>query len=226
VKLSTRLIIGATVIALGIGMIGLGFLEQESNILQVHELLADPPAHSVGSWTLIGMPQPELLASVAGGAGQANPAYNESLQHVIRWEGAAGTHISSITTTVRGPDDAGISYWHLENRTRIPGSAAAATTTNASWQITAPHVVFQIHGFMEGGAPPVIWGVYEGVLTTPLQPKPSQFVGKLSHTGPGAIVMPGEAVVYMVEEYTAGCSSKFLPPDVADEYADDDDITA
>ncbi len=222
----TRLIIGATIVALGIGVISLGFIDQEGDVRYVNDIAERPEAHTSGSYTLLGMPQPRTFTTYGanGEVVEANPNYQPSTQRVVRWSQDGVEHFSTLTLAVDGPSN-GTSTWSLRNDTRIPtmGETLPATWTN--WTISRPHLVFQIQGFPDSnGIQPVVWGVYEGVLRDPLQAKPSQFVGRVASTLPGGIPVPAGALVYHVDEYTAGCSSKFLPPDVVEEYKDDPDV--
>ncbi len=221
----TRLIIGATIVAIGIGVISLGFIDQEGDVRYVNDIAERPEAHRSGSYTLLGMPQPSTFTTYGpdGEAVQPNPAYQPATQRVIRWSSQGVEHFSTLSLAVQGPVD-GVSTWSLRNETRIPGGEALPTTWS-NWTISRPHVIFQIQGFPDAnGVQPVIWGIYEGVLRDPLQAKPSQFVGRVASTLPGGIPVPDGALVYQVDEYTAGCSSKFLPPDVQEEYKDDPDV--
>ncbi|HEX2067023.1 MAG TPA: hypothetical protein VHI93_09450, partial [Candidatus Thermoplasmatota archaeon] len=65
-----------------------------------------------------------------------------------------------------------------------------------------------------------VWAWYDRAPGSPLQPKPSQFHGHLLTHLPDGTVLPAGALVYRVESYTAGCSSKFLPPELQDKYGD------
>ncbi len=222
----TRLIIGATIIALGIGVISLGFIDQESDVRYVNDITERPGQHMAGSYTLLGMPQPKTFTTY-GAQGEVvakNPDYQESTQRVIRWSLDGVEHFSTLTLTVEGPDN-GTSHWSLRNDTRTPSLGATQDPVWTNWTIDRPHVVFQIQGFPDdNGIQPIVWGVYEGVLRDPLQAKPSQFVGRVAATLPGGLEVPAGALIYHVDEYTAGCSSKFLPPELQEEYKDDPDV--
>ncbi len=214
---STRLIIGAAVILIGAGIIGLGFIEQESDVRYVNDITERPADHVTGSYTLLGMPQPQELPDPQGT--RPNPSYSNETTRVIGWVQGGTQYFSTLTLRVAVGET---SHWSLENITRIPGQGTVSTTYQ-NWTIDVPHMVFQIQGFPdENGIQPVVWGVYTGVLTQPMQPKPSQFTGHVASDLFGT-PLPDGALVYFVEEYTAGCSSKFLPPDLQEEYKDDPD---
>lgn len=218
----TRLIIGATIVLIGAGVVSLGFIEQEGAVRYVDDITERPNEHMSGTYTLLGMPQPRLLEGSVGEP-QPNPDRADTLDHVIRWEQDGRVHITTLSITVDEPGD-GSSQWSLQNTTRIPSTGETLPATWLNWTIDRPHIVFQIQGFPDAnGIQPTIWGVYEGVLRDPVQPKPSQFEGRVTATIDD-ITLPDGAFVYHIEEYTAGCSSKFLPPDVQEEYKDDPDI--
>lgn len=223
----TGLIIGLTVIALGVGVVGLGFLEQEGQVRYVHDIVADPSAHATGSYTLLGMPQPPTLTGTGEGGQKevANPGYRDQTRQVVRWWQDGVQHFSTLTLRVDLGD--GTSHWSLQNQTRAPEHPDLAfPTTYENWTVQRPHVVFLIQGFEDrNGDTPYVFGIYEGVLRDPVQPKPSQFRGHVATQLPGGAPVPTGALLYHVDEYTAGCSSKFLPAEVRDDYADDPDIT-
>ncbi len=221
-KTSSRLIIGLTIVAIGGGIVALGFIDQEGAVRYVSDITADPSGHSKGTYTLLGMPQPRLLEGSVGEP-QPNPQRSDSVDHVIRWHAADGIRITTLRIQVDEPGD-GTSHWSIQNTTRDPATGEALPPTWQNWTIDRPHVVFQIQGFPDSnGIQPVIWGIYEGVLRDPVQPKPSQFEGRVI-TALDDVALPKGAFLYHVDEYTAGCSSKFLPPDVQEEYKDDPDI--
>ncbi len=215
----TRLIIGATIVLIGIGIVSLGFIDQESAVRYVDDIMERPDEHTRGTYTLLGMPQPAMLEGTVGEP-QANPERKDALDHVIRWQHDGRVHITTLRIAVTEPGD-GSSHWSLQNTTRIPSTGQSLPSTWLNWTIDTPHTVFQIQGFPDSnGIQPTIWGVYEGVLRDPVQPKPSQFEGRVV-TSLGGVDLPRGAFVYDIEEYTAGCSSKFLPPDLQEEYKDD-----
>ncbi len=225
-NLRTQAIIGAVVIALGVGVVALGFVDQDANVRQVSEVLANPSAHASGTYTLVGIPQPKILTTFANGGStveQANAAYQNHTTRTTSWNEGETRYFSTHTLTVQGPGPDGTSHWSLQNRTTLPGSLEPAKpTTWTNWTLEGPHKVFLIQGFPdENGDSPLLFGVYKGVLREPLQPKPSQFEGRIATTLPSGADLPAGALVFMVEEYTAGCSSKFIPEEHREEYAGD-----
>lgn len=218
----TQALIGATVLLLGVGVVALGFFEDESTVRYVEDLHADPDRHTAGTYTLLGIPQPrELHTAGSDGAERVepNPAYENRTVDAVRWSGDGTTYISTHTLTVEGPDEDGTSHWTLQNETRRAGQADLAfPPQQTAWTVTGDHQVFRIEAFAaDGDDKAVVWGVYKGPLRDPVQPKPSQFEGRLMAD------LPDGALVYDVEGLTVGCSSKFLPPDVAEEYDEDGD---
>lgn len=219
----TQALIGATVLLLGVGVVALGYFEEETTVRYVEDLHADPDGHSAGTYTLLGIPQPpELHTAGADGTErvEANPAYANRTVDTVLWSHDGTDYLSTHTLTVDGPDADGTTHWTLRNETRRAGHADLAfPPTEESWAVTGLHTVFRIQAFQADGAsePAVVWGVYKGPLRDPVQPKPSQFEGRL------AADLPDGALVFDVEELTVGCSSKFLPPEVAEEYDQDGD---
>ena len=206
----TQAVIGATVILLGVGFVALGAFEDEQTVRHVDEVLADPAAHSAGAFTLIGIPQPETLKQQDGPA--PNPQRGNETRWLDAWsDGGVVMHSTHTTRVFVEPER---SVWHHTNRTQVAGQPNTATWTNSTWTIDGPHTVFFIDGFIDAnGETPSLWGVYEGTLRDAVQPKPSQFQGRITTHWEGT-VLPDGALLYHVTEFTAGCSSKFLP----DEY--------
>lgn len=219
----SQAIIGATLALLGVGAVALGYAEDESTVRYVADIMDDPAAHQRGTYTLLAIPQPHTL----------NPGTDQERPNPDRPDHTTHTTMETIdgrptqvtyTLTVAGPDDDGISHWSLQKTLRVPGTTDVETPPPTNWTVDGPHHVFLIQGFPDAqGDAPVLWGVYDGDLRDPLQPKPSQFTGHLATTLPGGEAVPEGARVYEVAEYTAGCSSKFLPDDVAEEYDQDGD---
>lgn len=207
-QLRTQLIIGATLVALGMGVVALAYFDDEAQVRQVADVLADPDAHGSGTYTLIGIPQPERLVSLD----HTEP--NPERINTTTWREAHGTlHTVHSITVVQ--DDSG-STWTHTNRTQEAGRPDTAVWTNTTWRIDGQHTVFLIQGFPDGnGETPWMWGVYDGTIRESIQPKPSQFEGRMA-TSLGGVDLPRGAWVFEVEEFTAGCSSKFLPEDHQD----------
>ena len=210
-KQGTWAIVGATLILLGVGVVSLGFLQDEQAVRQVWDVLADPAAHGRGEYVLIGVPQPSHLKAGLGEP-RPNPEYRNETRHVEAWTAAGITyHTTHIVTVVADGTD---SVWTYTNHTQLPGRPDTAIQTHASWRLAGPHTVFLIQGFPDDqGETPWLWGVYHGTIREAVQPKPSQFRGHVADVL-GDVQLPRGALVYQVTEFTAGCSSKFLP----DEY--------
>ncbi len=219
----TQAIIAATLVALGIGVLALGLLEDESDVRYVHDILANPDKHQDGSYTLLGVPQPPTVpATAAGGATimEPNPQWRNETRHVAAVWTHNGTPVQSVhITTVTVDAQTGISHWTFRNETRSPGQSELIDSQESSWTLTQPHKVFLIQGFPDGtGTQPLLWGILEGGLKDPMQITPSQFKGRLMTTLPDGNPLPPGALLYNTQEYTAGCSSKFLPPEAKEQY--------
>lgn len=204
-RVRTQVIIGATLVALGLGVVALGFIDDEARVRQVADVLADPAAHQDGTFTLIGIPQPEQLVSLD--ASQPNPERVNATTWVTAWGDFHTTHTMEAIQ-----DDTGTTFLY-SNRTQEAGRPDTAAWTNETWRLDGRHTLFLIQGFPDAnGETPWLWGVYEGTLRETLQPKPSQFEGRLMTQLDGQ-PLPTGAWIFEVEEFTAGCSSKFLPED-------------
>ena len=204
-QVRTQVIIGATLVLLGLGVVALGYLDDEAQVRQVADVLADPEGHQSGSFTLIGIPQPEQLVSLDHT--EPNPNRLNATAWISAWDGKHTTHRIEVVQDATG------SAWTYTNTTQEAGRPTTAVSTNETWRIEGSHTIFLIQGFPDAnGDTPWLWGVYEGVLREPVQPKPSQFEGRLA-TELGSTPLPAGAWVFTVDEFTAGCSSKFLPED-------------
>ncbi len=220
----TQAIIGVTVIVLGVGIVALGFIDDEASVRYVDDLIRDPSGHSAGSFTVMGIPQPREI-TVTGSDGtsrvESNGGFSNQTTSVVGWQHDGRLMVSTHTLWVSGPDAAtGVSHWTFRNETREAGRPdLVAEPIEASWNLTGPHLVFLIQGFVdENGETPTVLGVYRGTLREPMQPKPSQFKGHLLTELPDGTRLPDGALVYGVDTYTAGCSSKFLPPEAREEH--------
>jgi len=205
----TRLIIGVTLVATGLGVAALAFTSGDAAVRYVEDLIADPGAHQTGSFVLMGVPQPR---DVPVGDGMAtNSAYANSTVSVTAWS-RDGVHYHSTHTLTAEPEAGGVRWTHL-NETRRAGSPDVAfPSESTSW--TLGSLAFPVDAFDDGdGHTPRVWAVYDGVLKNPLQPKPSQFKGHLLTQLPDGSPVPDGALLYAVEPggITMGCSSKFLP---------------
>lgn len=213
----TQLLIGLAVVLLGIGVVALAFVGGEDKVRRVEDLVAEPAAHEHGTYTLLGVPQPETIPLTgAEGVVQApNPAWTDTTTTTVRWpaDPAAPQHYySTRTLTVEQDGDAVHWTWRNETR-RLPTDATLAFPPgNATWTTTGARA-FTVQAFDDGdGDTPRVWALYGGPLKDPMQPKPSQFTGRLAATLPDGTPVPDGVLVYQVDEYKAGCSSKFLPP--------------
>lgn len=198
----TQVLIGAAIVALGGITVAVGLLAgEEEQFRYVQDVLQDPGAYASGTYTLIGSP-----AMLLNGSAQA--------RHVALWQDGGSPRQSELLLSVGLPSGQGVTTWTAENRTRAPGSTDPdPTPVLSAWTVEGPHAAFLIHGFAdEGGSAPTVWALYRGLLSEPLPPKPSQFTGRLATATPAGAPLPPGVLVFEVDSYKVGCSSKFLPP--------------
>ncbi len=206
----TRAIIAATVVVLGIGVVALGYFEDESSVRYVADLHTDADAHSDGSYTLLGIPQPETLPG-----DRPNPEYDNAVVSHERATDGDRTLLITRTTTVEQTAP-GKHTFTVNTTTRATDSNAVIDESTTTWTLEGDVQVFQVDDFETGQT---VWAAFGGVLNGDIQPKPSQLQGHLAPHAPSGLLL------WMVEPdgYTVGCSSKFLPDEVADEYDADGD---
>lgn len=216
----TQFMIAGALLLLGLGVLSLGWLEDEDRVRQVQAVLDDPAGHQRGSYTVVGIPQPPELP-VQGGT-EPNPDYEDTTSHTVRWTRDGTTYLSRHTVRVEDQGDA-VLAWTWQNRTHEAGNPGNELASQEADWTTRGQKAFLIEDFEDPQRK--VWGVFGGSLAVPMQPKPSQFEGRLATPGdvPG---LPADALVFQVDEYTAGCSSKFLPPGKRDEYDPDGDGVA
>ncbi len=205
----SQAIIGATIVVLGLGVVALGYLGDQQDVRQVADIVADPEGHTKGSYVLIGIPQPEVLVSLD--EQRPNPDRVDETTWQEAWHDNDTTYhgIHHMRVVQNGT----VSHWEYRLVVQEAGRPETAVATYQNWTKAGAHTVFLIQGFPDGnGDTPWLWGVYEGVIRDPIQPKPSQFEGHITRSLDG-MPLPRGAWVYQITEYTAGCSSKFLPED-------------
>ncbi len=212
----TQLFIGLAVVLLGVGVVALAFVGDEARVRRVEDLLAEPAGHTQGDYVLLGVPQPaEVPVTEAAGVSLVpNPAWSNATSSTVRWTGPDGTYYS--TRTVTADEDAdGTVHWAWRNETRrLPSDPALAFPAQETSWTTSGVRAFTVQAFDDGdGDTPRVWALYGGPLKDPMQPKPSQFTGRLASALPDGSPLPDGVLVYEVDEYKAGCSSKFLPPE-------------
>lgn len=207
----TQALIGVTVLLLGVGVYALGFLSQESTVRYVHDLHADPQAHSHGAYTVLGIPQPRLLANQGNAA---NPDFDAATLSAVRWKQEGTAYVATLSFAIRPATDGWT--WHLHNVTKTTGSATVVTDSWANGTLPAGGLVFQVDDFETGDT---VWAWFGGALRDPILPKPSQLTGHLRDD------LPRGALLFDVEPdgFTVGCSSKFLPDDIKARYDPDGD---
>ncbi len=211
----SQLIIGLMVVALGIGAIVLATLEGNTTVRNVEAILADPDAHTRGTYTLLAVPQPPQVpvTSANGLEFRANPDYSAEIRSTISWSRDGQTYYSTRITRVE-PLGEHVA-WNFRNETRrLPSDPDTVFPVDERTWTTTGSLAFPVQAFDDGdGDTPRLWAIYDGPVKDPMQPKPSQFTGRLLTTLPDGKAVPAGAYIYQVEEYKAGCSSKFLPPE-------------
>ena len=210
----TVAIVAAAILGAGVGTLWLAATEGEANVRLVEELLARPAAHTSASYVLMGVPQPERvpLTGPNGTLLAPNPAYNATTVTTTAWSRDGTLHYSTHTLTVRS--DGGALRWSFRNETRLlPADPAPAwEPVVAEGSLGEPGEAFPVTAFRDGERQRV-WAWYPKAPENPMQPKPSQFEGQVMTALPDGTPLPAGAVLYQVDEFTAGCSSKFLPPE-------------
>jgi hypothetical protein len=215
----TQIVIAAAVVALGLATLYLASTQSQSSVRFVEEVTARPQDHTTGAYTLMGIPEPDRipLTGPNGTVLVPNPEYRNETRTTFVWQHGGEVFYSTHTVSVRSEGDAVV--WSLRNETRhLPADAQLALpAVSATWRLGAVGQVFPLTAFTDPEHQRV-WAWYSQPLEHPLQPKPSQFVGHLMTHLPDGTPLPAGALVYQVDEYTAGCSSKFLPPELQAKY--------
>ncbi len=217
----TRALVGASILALGAATFWLAASQAQADVRQVGEVILDPDSHMQGHFTMVGVPQAETIPITApqGVVLTANPAWRNETRTTTSWT-QDGTkfyslHILRVAATPQGLE------WTFRNETRrTPADTNLAfAPIEESWVSGAAGQAFPIEAFASGpGGPARIWALYGKATEHALQPKPSQFKGHLLATLPNGAPVPDGVLVWIVEEYTAGCSSKFIPPEAQAKY--------
>ncbi|MEK6975480.1 MAG: hypothetical protein AABY18_03960 [Candidatus Thermoplasmatota archaeon] len=211
----TQILIGLSVVLLGLGVVALAFLEDEASVRRVEDLVAQPGKHGSGSYVLLGVPQPPQipLTGATGVTLAANPDWSNTTATTASWTQGDATFYSTRTVTVHV--DGKTAHWAWRNETRrLPSDPDLAFPAEERTWTTTGADAFTVQAFDDGdGDTPRVWALYGGPLKDPMQPKPSQFTGRLATTLPDGTPVPDGVLVYEVDEFKAGCSSKFLPPE-------------
>lgn len=215
----TQVLIGLSLVALGVGAWALSLAEGEAGVRRVEDVVATPSVFASGEHVLLGVPQPATVPVSAseGTVLRDNPEWSNATSSTVRWTDASGnTWYSTRTVSVRLAADG--AHWSYRNETRRlpadPQPDPAFPATAAEWTTPGAARAFAIEAFHDATADtPRIWGLYSGPLQDPMQAKPSQFTGRLLTQLPDGRPVPDGAFLYDVQEFKAGCSSKFLPPE-------------
>jgi hypothetical protein len=223
----SQVLIALSLVALGIGAWTLSLAEGEASVRRVEDLVAEPQRYSSGEHVLLGVPQPPLVP-VVGDEGKTladNPDWADHTSHTVRWTGEDGQawySTRSVNVSIEGETV----HWSYRNETRrLPADPLPAYEASVLEWTTTGGRAFAIQAFHDATADtPRIWGVYSGPLKEPMQPKPSQFTGHLMNELPDGTPVPDGAYLYDVQDFKAGCSSKFLPPEEKDRLRDSGDL--
>lgn len=204
----TQTIIAGTIVLLGIGVVGLGFIEGETGVRYVAQMHEDPWTHMEGSFTLIGEVQPRILP---GGNGTANPDWKPAItwSHREAIEGTVYLHTNELRAVQQND---GSIQWTLSSWSqRTDRSAPEADPVVQEW--TSEGTLFQVKDFESGQS---LWAVTQ-TLPGELFVKPSQMEGRII----ASPAVPEGALVFEVDSMTQQCSSKFIPEDLRDKYDPD-----
>lgn len=219
-RLGTQVLVGGALLVLGALTLYLASTQGEAAVRQVPEILAAPAAHAHGTYTMLGIPEPAQLPLTGpnGTVLRPNPEFADSTVTTLTWNHGGERVFSTLTLTVH--DDGNALLWTLRNETRRlpadPEQIFPPQTT--SWHLGTSGQAFPVAAFTDPQHQRV-WAWYAKAPEHPLQPKPSQFSGHLMTTLPDGTPLPPGALIYQVDGYTAGCSSKFLPPELQAKYA-------
>lgn len=218
----SRLVIGACILALGAGTLWVAATQSQDDVRYVQDLLARPADHREGTFTLMGIPEPEEVPVMRadGGTMLANPLFTNETRDTVAWTKDGVVQYSTRILRTE-PQADGTLRWSFRNETRLlPADPAPVSVSQSEWNFGRAAEAFPVVGFSPDGRvhpdTPRVWAVYGKAPEHPMQPKPSQFTGRLLSTLPDGTAIPEGALIYEVTQFTAGCSSKFLPPAYAD----------
>jgi hypothetical protein len=216
-----------SLVVLGVGAWALGLAEGEASVRRVEDVVAEPWRFATGEHVLLGVPQPPQVP-VVGDEGKTlanNPEWANVTAHTVRWTDGDG-QVWYSTRSVAVASDGDSVHWTYRNETRrLPADPAPAFEPVVMEWATTGGRAFAIQAFHDATADtPRIWGLYSGPLKEPMQPKPSQFTGNLMTRLPDGRPVPDGAYLYDVQDFKAGCSSKFLPPEEKERLQESGDL--
>jgi hypothetical protein len=173
---------------------------------------------------MLGVPQPaEVPLTGPNGTYLApNKAYEDTVTTTVGWTLGGERVFSTLRLTVQ-PNGAG-NLWTLRNETRRSPAdpEPMLPPTESSWRLGKAGQAFPVEALAGVRDTPVrVWAWYDAAPEHPLQPKPGQFTGRLMERLPDGTPLPPGALVYQVDSYLIGCSSKFLPPGAEERYGPD-----
>ncbi len=204
----TQAIIAGAIVLLGVGVVALGFIEEESGVRYVAQLHEDPAAHASGSYTLIGEVHPRILPDRNG---SVNPDWQEAIAWSTRdvRDGVAYIHTNELAAEQQ--EDGTIAWTLTSWSQRTDRSAPEGDGVVLQWE--SEGILFQVKDFETGQR---IWAVAQTVPGE-LFVKPSQMEGRTL----APLDVPEGALIFEVESMAQQCSSKFVPEELRDEYDPD-----
>ena len=206
---STQGLIGVALLALAAVFVGLAFVDQEAQATRIPDVLAGRDRA-----TLLAIPQPPMVPLLGGDALVPNQDYRDTASWQKAWTAADGTRHHAVYALTLASANGTTTQWDLLNTTRLAGAAQPHAITRAGWTLEG-YLAVPADDFADGDAyTPRLWTLIPAQLVRePLQPKPSQFTGGLLRTLPDGTPLPDGALLWAVEDFKVGCSSKFLPPE-------------
>src|SRR5688572_4723092 len=115
----TQVLIGLSLVALGVGAWALSLAEGEASVRRVEDVVAEPGRYAAGEHVLLGVPQPPLVP-VVGDEGKTlveNPEWDDRTAHTVRWTDEAGEawySKRSVDVRIEGETV----HWTYRNETR------------------------------------------------------------------------------------------------------------
>src|SRR5688572_14311683 len=108
----TRLLIGASLLAVGAATFWIAATQAQGDVRYVQDVMSAPEAHAEGTFTLVAVPQPKSIPVTAPGGVtlQGNPAWREETRRSTTWT-RDGTEYFSLHVTSTAADAAGSLTW-------------------------------------------------------------------------------------------------------------------
>lgn len=213
-KTSTRLVVTGILVATAFLTFYLASQAGDASVRFVEDLERDPAAHEQGTFVLLAVAQATQIP-VTGPTGTTmveNRQAPDAITFAQAWGDGENRRYATLVLAMR--QNGSVVEYELINRTRAIPTGPVTEEEIVSGTFAAPGATFAATAFEDGdGRTPAVWMLMERPPTEPLQPKPGQFTGRLVDRLPDGTLLPRGVLVYQVDTYTAGCSSKFLPPE-------------